>query len=290
VAFQSRQSTFEALYNDRLFGAHGVSDRLLSHPFIEPQNADVYFIPEHRTWQWGYLGQPFFEPEPFVLEQRAAALHSEAAFDAAATLYAEIRARYPQHLLGYSEPATVLADSGNVPEAMRMGQRALRLARDNYLVLGSLAWAFYLARQYDDAITAAIEAIEGCYADDFRAYPYHSLGAALIMQQEHVRALEALRRSIARVANEPVVFMSLAQAIEASGRRDDAQRAYDDVVRVVERRVREGSITGLTQYNVFTIADLHYRSELSASTLAKVKTVLGANTSATSSAMYSAGD
>lgn len=261
VSFQRSPEQFTALYDRFLYAGHGGGagpDRLLASDLVRPGTSDLYFVPDYLGW--GYAGQIFFEPDPFVRLNQGTSLAAGGQAEEALDAYRAIVRDHPWFVPAYTNISDLAPDLGLLEETEERADQALALDPDEFLALNVKAWACYLNGDYPRATRFARRAIEASYADAYRAFPYHTLGASLIELGRYAEAEAALRRSALRVNVEPLICYSLGNSLDAQGRDAEADKIYARTLEVVEYRIRYGSVSARDRRNLFHLPHVRYRT------------------------------
>lgn len=273
LSFQRDVRQLVSLHDDVLLNSEH-PDALLTSPAVQPLTADLYFIPDHISWEWGYVGQQFFEPELFERLIEGNTFYFDWEPERALEVYRKLVADYPDFLLGYANLAILCTELGEAQEAERAAAKALELHPNHYLANNDYAWTMYLQGRYEEATYYARRTIALLDSDDYRLFPYHTLGAALVQLRRLTEAEQALMRAAARPPTEPLVFFSLGTCYEEQGRQEDAVEAYRRTIEIVRYRARAGAVSARENRALFNLSFIHYHSERSVRVLRDARAIL----------------
>jgi tetratricopeptide (TPR) repeat protein len=273
ISFQKSPQQFVDLHDAMIRGdIQGVPDRLLTGGAVKPLSAEIYFVPDYL--EWGYVGQVFFEPDPFERLFAGAKKANNGEFDAAIEQYRNLVRDFPTFLPGITNVADLAPDLEALDFADHYSRLASESEPNHVLTLSVRAWTEYLKGRYFDAAHYARRAIELTYNDYLRGYPYHSLGASLLEAGRYAEGEEALRRSLYRVAGEPLIAFSLGNCLDAQNRHDEADAAYSLCLSIIAWRMQKGQVSGRDRRNLFHMKDIRYRSPRNQRVFARARLML----------------
>lgn len=266
IAYQKNLRDFVRLHDEFLVTPKaGPADRLLAFKGITPLSADGYFVPDFL--EWGYVGQVFFEPARFAELYAGARLASAARYREALDVYRRLAESDPNFIPAWTNQSDLLPDVEEFEESVRTADEALSREPNDWLGLSVKAWALYLVGAYEEATRVARRAIEACPNDAVRGYAYHTLGASLLELGRPRDAEDALRRSIARVRVEPLIYFSFGNALDAQQRHDEARASYETALGIIQDRVQSGVTDPRSVRNLFNMRFIRYRSDLNRNVL-----------------------
>lgn len=150
--------------------------------------------------------------------------------------YSAVAEREPVNVAAHSGRAAALHKLRRLPEAQAAYEKVLALQPDNREALANM-----IALIGDSAPRDAIRRLEilQAQAPDFSPVPAQ-LGMLHARLGDVDRAAAALRRAIALSPENPLYHYNLAVVTDRAGRRADAARAYEQVLRLIESGAAAG--------------------------------------------------
>lgn len=130
--------------------------------------------------------------------------------------------------------AQLLAVQGRHDEARTQIEAARRCAPVSVPVNAFVSYVWFEARQYDQAVIAALDALE---LDRGAPLPYLFLGRAYLKSGEPCKAIAALTTAARLAGNAPLVEANLAHAYARSGQRAKARRILEGFKSARQMRV-----------------------------------------------------
>lgn len=275
ISFQKSPDKFVELYNKYLISpVHKHRDKLLTHHVQVPLSSDIFFAPDHVGWQWGYVGQQFFEADKFQrlfdANDDYFAWHPEKAEQK----YLHLIDDFPDFFLAYANISILYAEMDQIVNAISWSRKCIEMEPLHYLSNNNMSWALYLSGQYEEASHYARLAAEYHMSDNYRLFPYHTLGASLHQLGRFDEAEEAFHRAAARPRSEPLVFFSLGNLLDEWGRQAEALASYDACLRIANYRIEIGSLSARERYAQFNLKFIQHNSRLASQILSRVNEMI----------------
>jgi tetratricopeptide (TPR) repeat protein len=145
------------------------------------------------------------------------------------TLWQDTLAKNPACWMAHINLANVLNEKGQVDEAIRQYQEALRLQPNNADAHYNIGTCLLSKGQTDAAISQFREAL--------RAQPDHvnahiNLGFALLKKGQVSEAITLFREALSLKSNDPLAHFNLGIALERNGQTDEAISEYQEALRL----------------------------------------------------------
>jgi serine/threonine protein kinase/tetratricopeptide (TPR) repeat protein len=163
--------------------------------------------------------------------------------DAEKTYKSAIAAR-PTYWLGYNALGSFYMAVGRYAEAAEMFTRVTTLAPDSFRGYSNLGGAFVLLDRYTEAVTMFQRSIQirPTYA------AYSNLATAYFRLQQYANSAESYHQALAINDQDYVVWGNLGDAYLYSGKRLEAQKAYEKALSLAKMRLkvnpRDASVLG----------------------------------------------
>lgn len=123
----------------------------------------------------------------------------------------------------FNNLGVALLEQGNVDEAIRVQQRALKLIPNNHYAYNSLGLAFMRKKEYETAAASFTRAIE---VNPYYAEAYYNLGKSLNYQGKRKEAAEQWSKTIALDSNYWAAYNDLGVIFAQAGEVDRAAELF----------------------------------------------------------------
>jgi serine/threonine protein kinase/tetratricopeptide (TPR) repeat protein len=133
----------------------------------------------------------------------------------------------PNYATAHHWYGALLRDTGRFDEALNELERARELNPFSLAINASIAYLFYFARQYDQAIVQSRKALE---LDAEFHWAYDILGLAYLQKGEWEASITALRQAVDLSDTSSDYVCHLAQAYALAGRPEDARELLEDLL------------------------------------------------------------
>jgi tetratricopeptide (TPR) repeat protein len=139
----------------------------------------------------------------------------------------------PNYANGHHWYAEYLSLVGRHEEAIAESERARELDPLSTIINTWVGSRYFFARQYDEAIEQYRNAVEM----DPGFVPVHMvLGHALEQKHMYQEAIAELEKAVSLSGGSPVYIASLAHAYGVAGRRGQAKKLFDDLMKLSKQR------------------------------------------------------
>ncbi len=133
----------------------------------------------------------------------------------------------PNYATAHHWYGALLRDMGRFDEALAELERARELNPFSLAINTSIAYLFYFARQYDEAINQCLKALE--LDADFH-WAYDVQGLAYLQKGEFEESIAALQRALDLSDSSVDYVCHLAQAYALAGKTEEAQKILEDLL------------------------------------------------------------
>jgi len=139
----------------------------------------------------------------------------------------------PNYPIGRLYHAVYLCSLGRQDEAVKEIRRAQELDPLSLPINASVAYVFYLGRQYDEAIAAGKKTLE---MDAVFPLTHQRLGLAYVQKKMYQEAIAEFQQAAKNSNRAPLAITSLGHAFAASGNKVEAQRVLAELKELSLRR------------------------------------------------------
>jgi len=162
--------------------------------------------------------------------------------------YRMMREIFPDTMIAYNNPGTILRSMGRYDEAVELFEKASEVAPTNSLPLANLWWTHLSFRK--DPLAAEKVARRLVNLSPMLAVHHHWLGYALAAQGKFEEAISAYKKALALDAQHPYALPNMAHLLVAVGRAAESVPYYRKVLDLVKRK----KIPGYAPFSCFELA------------------------------------
>jgi tetratricopeptide (TPR) repeat protein len=136
----------------------------------------------------------------------------------------------PNHAAARQWYGFYLAAMSRFDESVREIKKAQELDPVSLMAFAAMGWSLYFARRYDQAIEEFRKAIE---MDPSFYHAYWGQGWAYNQKGEYDEAIRLLQKAMALPGGSgPEIMAALGHSLVQSGRRDEAERVLDELLKL----------------------------------------------------------